>query len=109
MLKYGSVKKIIYIYFMLILPGIIAALRIGCARAWRSIISSEAIFGIVLLLIFIFHSNTSYIAIIAMLIQGSRNSIPVTLSSMNEKFSSIQNTIFKIFHTIFVLSSQHSI
>lgn len=47
MLKYGSVKKVVYIYFMLILPGIIAALRIGCSRAWRSIISSEAIFGMI--------------------------------------------------------------
>lgn len=32
---------------MLILPGLIASLRIGCARAWRSIISSEAIFGMI--------------------------------------------------------------
>ena len=45
--NFGSVKKIIFIYLMLILPGVIAATRIGCARAWRSIISSEAIFGII--------------------------------------------------------------
>ncbi len=42
-----------------------------------------------------------------MLIQGTKNSIPlnVTLSSMNEKSPSMQNTIIKIFHTIFALSS----
>ena len=45
--KCGSIKKILYVYVMLILPGIIAAMRIGCARAWRAIISSEAIFGII--------------------------------------------------------------
>ncbi len=32
---------------MIILPGVIAAMRISCARAWRSIISSEAIFGMI--------------------------------------------------------------
>lgn len=42
----GSIKKV-YVYIMLILPGLIATLRIGCARAWRSIISSEAIFGMI--------------------------------------------------------------
>lgn len=46
-LQIGSVKKVLCVYMMLILPGVIAAMRIGCARAWRSIISSEAIFGII--------------------------------------------------------------
>ncbi len=43
-IQIGTVKKVVYVYSMLIFPGIIAAIRIGCARAWRSIISSEAIF-----------------------------------------------------------------
>ena len=42
-----SVKKVLYVYMLLILPGVIATLKIGCSRAWRAIISSEAIFGII--------------------------------------------------------------
>ena len=42
-----SLKKVLYVYLLLILPGVIATLKIGCSRAWRAIISSEAIFGII--------------------------------------------------------------
>lgn len=46
-MQMSSIKKVLCVYMMLILPGVIAAARIGCARAWRSIISSEAIFGMI--------------------------------------------------------------
>lgn len=46
-IQINVIKKVVYVYSMLIFPGIIAAIRISCARAWRSIISSEAIFGII--------------------------------------------------------------
>lgn len=46
-IEINSIKKVLYVYFLLMLPGIIASLKIGCSRAWRSIISSEAIFGMI--------------------------------------------------------------